>query len=153
MPHDSAAGAGPRRGDAIASLLAASRTGSLPDVITQGASRPAARALGYAAVASLAGPSRGSEPVPIPVARPSLLSTHLDRSNFRTLTGPEALDRSTGRSALGAAVPPLRGAARADLGALAPDTGARGTFQSGGPDLPTKSFSGQILRPPGRIGG
>lgn len=155
VPHDAAAGAGglsgPRRGDAIASLLATSRVAQLPDVIMQGGgSKPAPRALGYAA---LSGPGRGSDPVPMPVARPSLLSTHLDRSNFRTLTGPEALDRSMGRSALGAAVPPLRGAVRADLGTLAPDAGARGTFQPGGPDLTTKSFSGQVLRPPARIGG
>lgn len=150
-PHDVAAGAlGPRRTDAIASLLATAGGARLPDVITQGGGKPAPRALGYAA---LAVPARGTDAVPMPVARPSLLSTHLDRSNFRTLTGPEALDRSMGRSALGAAVPPLRGATRADLGPLAPDAGGRGTFQSGGTDLTTKTFSGQVLRPPARIGG
>ncbi len=156
-PHDTSVAAqpGPHKPDAIASLLTAPRAGRLPDVITQGAgpaARSAPRALGYAAMAVLSEPSRGGDSIPMPVARPqALLSTHLDRSNFRTLTRPETTDQSVGRSALGAAVPPLRGAVRGDLGALVPKPAVRAeSFQARPSDLSSNRFSGQVIKPAAR---
>ena len=149
-PHDGAfASPGvPPRTDAIGSLLA-SRSATLPAVIT-GGDAGRSRALGYAA-------NPGSAPVtaaavPMPVARPGLVSTALDRSNFRALTRPESTVSTVGRSVLGQAVPPLRAAARGDLGALAPRASTRSAFQPKASDLSADAFSGAVVRPTARGG-
>ncbi len=149
-PHDTqvAAVPGAGHGDAIGALLtspSAARYARLPDVITQAAGESASsRALGYAPQGGGLGGT-----VPMPVARPStLVSTHLDRSNFRSLTRPEPATTAGGRSALGAALPPLRAAARTDLGTLAANRSARSTsFQPKATELTTDRFSGQVVKP------
>lgn len=154
LPHDAAATAGPgaRKPDPIGLLLAAKSGGRLPDLLTQGGSgKPASHALGYSALAVLT--EGGSEAVPLPVARPAaLLSAHLDRSNFRQLTRPETTERTVGRSALGAAAPPLRAATRGDLGALVPAPSVRpATFQPRALDLSPDRFSGPVAKPTARV--
>ena len=139
-PHDAVRAATPgAKPDAIGSLLSSTRVARLPDVITQGTGTPG-KALGYAAQPGL--------DAPMPVARPTaLLSAHLDRSNFRALTRPDSTERGGGRSALGAALPPLRAAMKSDLNTLGSHPAKATSFQARASDLTTHHFSGSVVKP------
>nr|WP_245504152.1 DUF882 domain-containing protein [Lichenihabitans psoromatis] len=155
VPHDSIRSGLPGRQDSIGSLIGNVRVARLPDVITQGpngSQRQTSPVLGYAAQPSSegwrVGPSgRVAAPsVPIPVPRPpTMVSTHLDRSNFRSLTRPDTTVRTATRSSLGSVVPALRAAARSDSETLVPVPTARpSAFQPRASELPTDRFSGSV---------
>ena len=152
QPHDTTRPLSPGKPDAIGAILASNGAARLPDVITQGTQaqgqpKPSAMVLSYAYQSGPADsrPSAAPSPsVPLPVSRPpALVSAHLDRSNFRSLTHPAVTERSASRSTLGSVLPPVRAAARSDLGAFLPVPSARPTsFQSRASDLATDHFSG-----------
>ncbi len=156
-PHDVLRPTPPPAGrpDPVAALIEG-RPGSLPDVITRGTAPPSpvGAVLGYAPPPPDAAHAAVPPPaaVPFPAARPAtLVSTTLDRSNFRSLTRPDSLDRSPGRSALGATIAPIRAASRSGLDTLVPLPTARPTlFQSRATDLSTDRFSGLAGRTPPR---
>lgn len=112
-------------------------------MITGGSAAPGGPVLSYAPQAEVPARPVAAAPSPLPVSRPpDLISAHLDRSNFRNLTRPSDTNRSAGRSMLGAALPPLRAAARVDGAVLAPVPTARpASFGTLAPGLAPGRFS------------
>jgi uncharacterized protein YcbK (DUF882 family) len=149
-------------GSALKSLIEATQGArepqpSLPSIITEGASRPAAApsqatALAYApaggAMAGLRAVALGRPYLSKEaIGHAAFVAARLDRSNFRTLTGSKPVARMTTHSVLGPSAAAPRAAARAELNLLAghPAAGYVTGFGRIATDLPLNAFAPRAM--------